>query len=72
MKIWAEGYDQEKGRETEVVILWEFRVRTGKRREFEGVYGPEGAWVQLFRRGEGCICTELIRDVEIPCRYLTD
>ena len=38
--------------------------------EFEHVYGPEGEWAQFFRTGRGYIGTELLRDVEIPKRYL--
>ena len=32
------------------VILWEFEVKPGYEKSFQTVYGPEGAWVQLFRR----------------------
>ena len=38
--------------------------------EFEQVYGPEGEWAQFFRTGRGYVGTELLRDVEIPGRYL--
>jgi heme-degrading monooxygenase HmoA len=38
--------------------------------EFEQVYGPEGEWAQFFRSGQGYVGTELLRDVEIPSRYL--
>ena len=38
--------------------------------EFERVYGPEGEWAQFFRGGRGYVGTELLRDVEIPGRYL--
>jgi heme-degrading monooxygenase HmoA len=37
---------------------------------FERVYGPEGEWAQFFRAGRGYVGTELLRDVEIPGRYL--
>ena len=37
---------------------------------FEQVYGPEGEWAQFFRTGRGYVGTELLRDVEIPARYL--
>jgi heme-degrading monooxygenase HmoA len=37
---------------------------------FEDVYGPEGEWAQFFRAGRGYIGSELLRDVEIPGRYL--
>jgi heme-degrading monooxygenase HmoA len=38
--------------------------------EFERVYGPEGEWAAFFRTGRGYVGTELLRDVEIPARYL--
>ena len=38
--------------------------------DFEQVYGPEGEWAQFFRTGRGYIGTELLRDLEIPQRYL--
>jgi len=56
---------------TGFVIVWEFRVKAGKRREFEQVYGPSGAWAKLFRNGKGFIRTELIRNLETARRYLT-
>ena len=38
--------------------------------DFERVYGPEGEWAEFFRRGAGYVGTELLRDVEVPGRYL--
>jgi heme-degrading monooxygenase HmoA len=60
-----------KSRKAGFVIVWEFRVKSGKRREFETVYGSRGDWACFFRHGKGYIRTELIRDVENPRRYLT-
>src|SRR5260370_42450325 len=62
---------KKKPGKSEFVIVWEFRVRSGKRREFERVYGPDGDWARLFRTGKGYICTELVRDLKTPRRYLT-
>lgn len=53
------------------VILWEFRVRRGHEQEFERAYGPRGFWAELFRRGEGYMGTELLRDLSEPGRYFT-
>ena len=53
------------------MTVWEFVVRAGQDAEFERAYGPEGEWIQLFRRGQGYIETEMFRDVEIRGRYLT-
>ena len=52
------------------VVIWEFHVRPAKEEEFERVYGPEGDWAQLFRRAEGYIRSELLRDREVWGRYL--
>jgi heme-degrading monooxygenase HmoA len=53
------------------IIIWEFQVKEGCEAQFEQLYGPAGAWVQLFRRGEGYLGTELLRDIAQPHRYLT-
>jgi heme-degrading monooxygenase HmoA len=53
------------------VIVWEFRIRTVKRRAFERAYGPHGEWATLFRTGKGFLGTELIRDEDDANRYLT-
>ena len=37
---------------------------------FERVYGQKGEWVAFFRSGPGYVGTELLRDVEVPGRYL--
>jgi heme-degrading monooxygenase HmoA len=54
-----------------LIIVWEFRVRRGKQREFERVYGPHGEWAEFFSAGKGYLGTELIRDQEVPLRYAT-
>jgi heme-degrading monooxygenase HmoA len=38
--------------------------------DFERTYGAEGEWAQFFRSGTGYIGTELLKDIEIPGRYL--
>jgi len=52
-------------------IVWEFRLAAARAAEFEQAYGPEGAWVQLFRQAPGFIETRLLRDTDIEGRYLT-
>jgi heme-degrading monooxygenase HmoA len=52
------------------VIALVFSYDVGDSPEFEHVYGPEGEWAQFFRTGRGYVGTELLRDVEIPGRYL--
>jgi heme-degrading monooxygenase HmoA len=51
--------------------LWEFAVEPAKRAEFEAHYGPDGTWARLFRRAQGYVGSELLRDRADPLRYLT-
>jgi quinol monooxygenase YgiN len=51
--------------------VWEFRVRSERREEFERHYGLQGSWVDLFRQAAGYLGTELLRDRADPLRYLT-
>lgn len=53
------------------VYIWEYNVRPESMPEFERLYGPEGAWVELFRRQDGYVRTELYRDTKMPGRYVT-
>ena len=60
-----------KTRRRPFTVVWEFRVPDRQRRAFEKAYGPDGAWSQLFRTGEGYMRTELLRGPVPPGRYLT-
>lgn len=51
--------------------IWEYLVRPERVREFEDAYGPNGLWVQLFKRGHGYVRTELHRDRRQANRYVT-
>lgn len=51
--------------------LWEFSVAPARRAEFEAHYGPQGTWARLFRRANGYLGSELLRDRSDPLRYLT-
>src|SRR5437899_2743947 len=53
------------------VALWEYEVKPGDKERFEKVYGPEGAWVQLFRGDANYRETRLVRDVFRVGVYLT-
>jgi heme-degrading monooxygenase HmoA len=54
-----------------LVRVWEYEVVPGREAEFEQLYGPAGAWAQLFARSAGYVSTELYRGVDRPGRYLT-
>ena len=51
--------------------MWEFHVKPTARKTFERVYGPRGAWVQLFKCSNDYVRTELIRDLRARYRYIT-
>lgn len=42
-----------------ITIIWQFQVAPERESDFARDYGPEGAWVQLFRKAEGYLGTEL-------------
>ena len=51
-----------------IALVFSYEVRDSE--HFEAVYGPEGEWAAFFKDARGYIGTELLRDVEIPSRYL--
>jgi heme-degrading monooxygenase HmoA len=53
------------------VILWEYRVKADRVAEFERIYSGSGAWAELFKKGEGYLNTQLLRDEASPQHYLT-
>jgi heme-degrading monooxygenase HmoA len=53
------------------VVLWQFQVKSGLEKEFEKVYGPEGAWAALFRGSPAWRGTRLLRDSSLHGRFIT-
>lgn len=53
------------------IILWEYHVKAEKQADFEQIYSPSGAWVELFKKGAGYLGTELLRDETNSLRYIT-
>jgi heme-degrading monooxygenase HmoA len=51
-----------------IALVFSYEVRDPG--QFERAYGPSGEWAQFFQGASGYIGTELLRDVEIPGRYL--
>ena len=51
--------------------IWEFVVKPDYQTRFEVLYGPKGAWVELFKTDQNYIRTELCRDQSNPFRYVT-
>lgn len=56
---------------TGYTYIWEFRVRSEQRSEFERHYAPQGTWANLFRRAPGFIETILLKDELDAGHYLT-
>ena len=52
-------------------IVWEYEVRAEHVAAFEALYGAEGDWARLFRRGDGYVETRLFRDTARPMLYLS-
>ncbi len=55
----------------EYVYMWSFQVKPGCEPLFERIYGADGAWVQLFRKANGYVKTELIKQKAVANRYVT-
>ena len=53
------------------IYVWVYRVVPGNVDEFIELYGPDGAWVRLFRQAPGYLDTSLYRDRNDVYRYLT-
>lgn len=54
-----------------IQIVWEFQVPEGKREDFERHYASDGTWAEFFKRDSAYRGTQLLRDMNDPCRYLT-
>ena len=53
------------------VYVWAYRVPSQSAERFRRLYGPEGAWVQLFRQASGYLDTHLYQDLNDRDRYMT-
>jgi heme-degrading monooxygenase HmoA len=53
------------------VYMWAYLVPSQSVDEFRRLYGPEGAWVRLFRQAPGYLDTHLYRDRDDRDRYVT-
>ena len=50
--------------------VWEYRVHDDELERFQKVYGPGGDWVQLFKKAEGYVRTDLFRDADGSYLYI--
>lgn len=53
------------------IYIWTYLVREEHVQDFVREYGPDGAWVKLFRTARGYLSTELLRDRTNPRRFVT-
>ena len=53
-----------------LVIVWEYMARPDRLDEFQTLYRPDGAWVELFKRSPGLVSTTLMRDVRDGHRFV--
>jgi len=51
--------------------IWKYSVRSEHVGDFVAAYGPNGDWVQLFRRFKGYCQTVLLRDRGDPLVFVT-
>ena len=51
-----------------IALVFSYEVRDAA--QFEAAYGPDGDWERFFAGARGYIGTELLRDLEMPGRYL--
>jgi heme-degrading monooxygenase HmoA len=56
---------------SEYLVIWEFQVKPAAQLDFEKIYGPDGAWANLFRQSPDYRGTQLVRNIDRPGRYLT-
>ena len=54
------------------VIVWEYMARPDRLAEFERLYRPDGAWVELFKRSAGFVGTTLLRDAQNANRFMIE
>ena len=53
-----------------LVIVWEYMARPDRLEEFETLYRPDGAWVELFKKSPGFLSTTLMRDTRDLHRFV--
>ncbi len=52
-------------------IICAYKVSLEKRAAFEAVYAEDGAWVKLFKKGNGYLGTRLMHSDDLPENYVT-
>ena len=53
-----------KNKQSGYLVIWEFQVRSGMKKRFEKMYGPEGEWARCFKQNASYIGTDLIHHLK--------
>ena len=53
-----------------VAVVWQVDIRAGVSKEFEHLYGADGAWTKLSRRSRSFLGSSFLRDMGSETRYL--
>ena len=53
-----------------VAVVWQFEIRAEAAKEFEHLYGADGAWTKLSRRSRSFLGSSFLRDIGSETRYL--
>jgi len=53
-----------------VAVVWQVDIRAGVAKEFEHLYGADGAWTKLSRRSRSFLGSSFLRDMGSETRYL--
>jgi quinol monooxygenase YgiN len=51
--------------------VWEYEVQSSNQEAFLKLYGPEGEWVEFFKKSAAYIRTELHQDIDNEERFIT-
>jgi ubiquinone biosynthesis protein UbiJ len=53
-----------------VAVVWQIDIRPEAAKDFEHLYGADGAWTQLSRRSRSFLGSSFLRDMGSDTRYL--
>jgi hypothetical protein len=53
------------------IIIWRFRVATGRQHEFVKAYRSNGDWAKFFSRSHAYLGTELLQCIDVPTIFYT-
>jgi heme-degrading monooxygenase HmoA len=54
-----------------LIVIWEYKVKSGSEEEFETSYGSKGDWAKFFGSSKDYLGTELVKRIEAIGSYAT-